>query len=417
VDVSGLPAGVIGLTESGGAGNDTLIGSQGDDTFVWNPGDGSDVVEGQGGRDTLVFNGSEVAERFDLSANGTRARLTRDLGGSVDLGGVEAITVNPLGGADTVTVNDLTGTAVTRIDVNLAEAVGGAGDGQADTVIVNGTNGSDNINLVGGGVGAPVVNVFGLSALVSISNSDGPGDSLVINTLGGNDTVDASGLPAGLIGLTVNLGDGQGDANARFVDQLYQDLLGRQAEPAGLALWKGQVDQGLMTRAQVAAGIAGSPEYLTGVVQKAYEQFLHRAGDPGGVAGWVQFLQAGHTIEQMESGIVGSPEYFQVRGGGTNAGFLTALYRDALGRAPDAGGLAGFTTALTSGSTTGQVAALIFASREFQQDLVGGFYATLLGRAADNGGLNGFVTAMQNGATDEQVIAAIAASDEFFANL
>src|SRR5262249_9143055 len=37
-------------------------------------------------------------------------------------------------------------------------------------------------------------------------------DTLRVNTLGGNDVVDASSLPAGLIGLTVDLGDGQGTA-------------------------------------------------------------------------------------------------------------------------------------------------------------------------------------------------------------
>src|SRR5262249_28912281 len=73
---------------TGGSGNDLLVGGPGndqaflgagDDTFVWEPGDGSDTVEGQGGRDTLEFDGSNLAESFDLSANGDRARLTRDV--------------------------------------------------------------------------------------------------------------------------------------------------------------------------------------------------------------------------------------------------------------------------------------------------------------------------------------------------
>ena len=50
----------------------------GDDSFVWDPGDGSDVVEGQAGSDTMVFNGANVSEHIDLSANGPRLRLFRD---------------------------------------------------------------------------------------------------------------------------------------------------------------------------------------------------------------------------------------------------------------------------------------------------------------------------------------------------
>ena len=48
-----------------------LLGA-GDDTFVWNPGDGSDTVEGQAGTDTLQFNGANINENINISANGGR---------------------------------------------------------------------------------------------------------------------------------------------------------------------------------------------------------------------------------------------------------------------------------------------------------------------------------------------------------
>ena len=56
----------------------------GDDTFVWNPGDGSDIVEGQDGIDTMLFNGANIAEKIDISANGSRVRFTRDVANIVD---------------------------------------------------------------------------------------------------------------------------------------------------------------------------------------------------------------------------------------------------------------------------------------------------------------------------------------------
>src|SRR5262249_56974305 len=61
---------------NGGRGSDTAQMGAGDDTFVWDPGDGSDVVEGQDGRDTMQFNGANIAEKFDIAANGPRVRLT-----------------------------------------------------------------------------------------------------------------------------------------------------------------------------------------------------------------------------------------------------------------------------------------------------------------------------------------------------
>ena len=43
------------------------------------------------------------------------------------------------------------------------------------------------------------------------------------------------------------------------------------------------------------------------------------------------------------------------------------------------------------------LAALIFASNEFRQDLVQGFYQSFLHRAADQNGLNSFVGALGQG--------------------
>src|SRR5258705_807153 len=110
-------------------------------TFVWNPGDGSDTVEGQGGSDTLVFNGANVSENIDISANGSRVRLSRDVAAIVmDLNGLEHIQLATLAGADTVTVNDLTGTDTTQVAIDLAATPGsGQGDGAPDTLIANAT--------------------------------------------------------------------------------------------------------------------------------------------------------------------------------------------------------------------------------------------------------------------------------------
>src|SRR3954463_13757296 len=119
---------------TGGRGNDTALLGAGDDSFVWNPGDGSDTVEGQAGFDALVFNGANIAEKIDISANGARARFTRDVANiTMDVDGVERIDFTARGGADKITVNSLSGTAVTQVNLDLAATPGtGTGDGAAD---------------------------------------------------------------------------------------------------------------------------------------------------------------------------------------------------------------------------------------------------------------------------------------------
>ena len=192
---------------TGGRGDDVALLGAGNDTFIWNPGDGSDVVEGQAGTDTLLFNGANIAEDIDIVANGARALFLRDIANiTMDLDDVENIQFNALGGADDITVGDLSGTDVKQVNLDLsAQAGSGQGDGAADTVTVNGTQGSDAITVASSG--ASVV-VNGLAAKVTIAGAEGASDSLVVNGQGGDDTINASGLNAGQVKLTINAGLG-----------------------------------------------------------------------------------------------------------------------------------------------------------------------------------------------------------------
>jgi Ca2+-binding RTX toxin-like protein len=187
----------------GNGGNDLALLGAGDDTFVWDPGDGSDTIEGQQGTDRMLFNGANIAEKIELSANGNRLRFVRDIAGiTMDTHGVERVDFNALGGADLVTVNDLTGTDVSAVNVDLAGALGGAtGDGAADQVVVKGTDGDDAIDVSGD---ATEVKVSGLAATVAIFRPEVANDRLEINTLEGMDTVDSAGLAAGAIQLFVD---------------------------------------------------------------------------------------------------------------------------------------------------------------------------------------------------------------------
>ena len=62
-------------------------------------------MDGQDGFDTLRFNGANVAENINISAKGTHAILTRDVGNvTMDLAGIEQIDIAALGGADNFVV-------------------------------------------------------------------------------------------------------------------------------------------------------------------------------------------------------------------------------------------------------------------------------------------------------------------------
>ena len=178
---TGNLAALIQITVDGGTGNDTILGSNGIDTPArrrrqrlrrrpagqrHGASSAPATTSSSGIRATAATpskartaptrccsTAAPSDEIFDASANGGRVRFTRNLGNIVmDLNDVEVVDLNALGGADTLTVNDLTGTDVVEVNVNLAGTLGGtAGDAAADTVIVNGTNGDDIIDVFGAG--------------------------------------------------------------------------------------------------------------------------------------------------------------------------------------------------------------------------------------------------------------------------
>jgi uncharacterized repeat protein (TIGR01451 family) len=201
--------------------------------------------------------------------------------------------------------------------------------------------------------------------------------------------------------------------NAKFVRQVYRDLLQRGSDPLGQASSSDFLDNG-GSRLQLVQAIESSPEYLGDEVDSVYNLLLHRSADASGRSAFVNSLENGGTLTQMEALIAGSAEYFQLRGGGFNYGFLAALYQDGLNRAVDASGQASWLRALANGLSRTQIATSIFNSTEYDSDLVSNYYLTYLRRPADPAGLNGWVVLLQQGVRSEQVLADIVASDEYF---
>jgi len=233
ISASSLAAGQLSLVIDGGAGDDTLIGSQGadrliggdgddfvtggrgddvallgagNDSFTWAPGEGSDIVEGQAGNDALLFAGANISENIDLSANGERARFFRDIATiTMDLNEVENVSFKAFGGADKIHIGDMTGTDVHRVELSLIGGSGQASDGQQDSIAVDGTAGADQIAVATSNL---LTTVSGLPAQVQITGADAGLDQLQLQAGAGDDTINASALKAGLFQFSANGGLG-----------------------------------------------------------------------------------------------------------------------------------------------------------------------------------------------------------------
>ena len=171
------------------------------------------TIDAGEGADRVDVVGSAANDALDVSSNGSRVRLSG--AAAMDLEGVEEIDAALVGGRDTLTVDDLSGTGATAVTADLAGVPGGAaGDGSADAVIVEGTDGDDSIDVKGSAAAAGRT-VTGLPALVRIERPEA-GDSLQVKARAGSDRVSARALMVDVPELTIDAGDGDDDVVGSF---------------------------------------------------------------------------------------------------------------------------------------------------------------------------------------------------------
>lgn len=201
------------------------------------------------------------------------------------------------------------------------------------------------------------------------------------------------------------------DLVERYVIRVYDDLLHRSPDAAGLAAWTAQLKSGT-PYGQVANGITASDEFRSGLITDSYARYLGRGADPAGLRSWLGAMGGGLQTEQMQAGFIASDEYYQ-RAGSDDRTWIADLYQSVLNRSPAPSEIDDWQARLRAGANRFAVTIGFLYSTEHLTTVVNGYYQQLLGRDIDPVGARGWVSAIQNGARDEQIIAGIAASQEY----
>jgi hypothetical protein len=141
--------------------------------------------------------------------------------------------------------------------------------------------------------------------------------------------------------------------NARFVAALYQTLLSRQPEAAGLNFWTGLLDKGA-SRLQVVQGIYNSPEHRGIQVDHSYATYFHRAADSIGRLVWTNALRAGVSETDVAVAFLTSPEYRASHAGVSS--YVEGLFHDVLDRNADPSGRSAWQGILQLGAAAGDSA-------------------------------------------------------------
>jgi hypothetical protein len=333
---------------------------------------------------------------FGFNGTDTLTYTVQDTSGAVSNVGTISIVVNrPTAEPDFATTME--NTAVT---MNIA-----ANDSDPDgnqflvptsiTITTPPTNGSVTVSGAGIVTYTPAYGFVGTDTFAyTIADAHGATSNPAIDSV----TVTGSMAPKPVI---IGLPDQPGatsvvgqSANSLYVKALFRDILGRQADSAGLNYWVGRLQAGV-SQAAVVRFIMQSGEHYSDEVMDYYSTFLNRTPGSAEVKGWVNNMLAGETEQQVESAFLTSPEFMAKNG--SDSQFVSALYTDVLGRSADSAGLAGWLGGLSSKALTrAQVAQAFLNSGEALKDIVDANYAALLARTADGAGEANWVGFLQH---------------------
>ena len=198
----------------------------------------------------------------------------------------------------------------------------------------------------------------------------------------------------------------------RYVNSVYDLFLGRP--PTGTEAEAGCAMVRRGERFRLTTNLSRSDEWAGRQINELYQKVFGRSADPGGRSYWLSQVQRGLRIEQIAAHFYGSEEYYNGVGR-TPEGFVDRLYRDLMGRESDSSGRAHWVDQLRSGRLNRtQVAGSFYASLESRRDRVDALYRQVLGRAPDSGGRQYWTDQLLR-VGDVALAAYLAASDEYYA--
>lgn len=207
--------------------------------------------------------------------------------------------------------------------------------------------------------------------------------------------------------------------NAYFVQGLYQKMLGRVGDSAGMLFWTAKLMDGT-SRAEVARAFYRSAEYRTQQIKDYYNEFLNRPMDQvdaGGIQVFLNQFSLGRSEVDVQVAIITDRSLEFTDGNPSNQAFVQRLYERVLHRGAGANEIASWVAKLNGGTSRADVARGFLNSQErFANVVVSSAYNDVLQRAPDPAGRDFWVAQLLQGKQNrESLIVAFLASNEFLA--
>lgn len=423
VDVAGITGTTIQLPESGTASivQGTVAGNEGDTVIL-----DLAAAEAAGVSVYNLQSDANLVVNLEGQAAAGAADVQLFAALAVDTSAIDLV-VTTGNGDDVITVNGDQNTLIDAGDGNDTIVTGngdnvviaGAGNNNVttgsgdDTVILSGSNHADIVNT---GEGYDVVQLDG-----SADDYDfAVGNNFSVN-LTGNQTAAISNAEflSFASGDTVALAHSDDEAAAL---RLYQGILGRDADVDGAKAFVEAVNAGASLN-DIANTFLNSDEFGGANdatdINELYQALLGRDAEEGGSAAWQELLAAGGSLADIAAAIAVSAEAQELDA--SNATFVNDLYVNVLGRDAEEAGLNNWVDALFNGTSRAEVAKAIVGSSEASDkansDFVDALYQSALDRPADEAGKAVWTEALAAGVSQADVALGIVGSAEAIANI
>lgn len=145
----------------------------------------------------------------------------------------------------------------------------------------------------------------------------------------------------------------------QVITRTYKDFLGRAPSATELAAERATILNGAPSdaalrsrRTDLAGRLEAKAEATDGPAFRLYSAYFARDPEFDGLVFWSTKLRTGTSLRNMSAFFADSSEFRNTYGSVDDAGFVNLVYRNVLGRRPDAAGLRFWVNQLSSGRAT-----------------------------------------------------------------
>ena len=208
-----------------------------------------------------------------------------------------------------------------------------------------------------------------------------------------------------------------------FIAYQYEDFFGRAPSSGDLTYYGEMLDYGTRSPDWLMQYFleSGEGDDMTQCIARLYQAFYRRLPDTGGFVYWMDARRSGSwSLHRIAEQFARAPEFSRMYGSLDDAGYVDLVYRNVLGRNPDAAGKQYWVDQLAAGVTRGRVMTGFSESPEYKASQrsrmhVVACYGVMLNRIPTSSELSAWQSQVDESGSTRSMITMLRQTDEYTA--